>query len=227
MGGVFPKGLLVGLVLGDHQDADEGGDILQGRGGQALPEPVPGGGGLRAHAAGLLDRGEGMIHFLKSMSFLVLGLILQQTLIRIISIGSIKPDVVLVILVAVSLRYGSVVGLFSGLTIGLIQDVYAIEALGANAMAKCLVGYFTGLLDEKVIKVMPATKVLFLAVAFLVHDSVYAMAAGFHGAAFWQALVDADHPFGHLYLAGRRPGLLLPGGALAAGALTMHDANPS
>lgn len=137
-----------------------------------------------------------MTHFLKSLSFLVLGLILQQTLIRILSIGSIKPDVILVILVAVSLRYGSVVGLYSGLCIGLIQDVYAIETLGANAMAKCLVGYLTGLMDEKVIKVMPATKVLFLGVAFLFHDAVYALAAGFPGEAFWEALVRRTLPSG-------------------------------
>ena len=137
-----------------------------------------------------------MTAYLKSMSFLVLGLILQQTLIRIVTIGSVKPDVILVILVAVSLRYGSVVGLFSGLTIGLIQDVYAIESLGANAMAKCLVGYFTGLLDEKVIKVMPATKVLFLGVAFLVHDAIYALAAGFPGSAFWDALIRRTIPSG-------------------------------
>ena len=136
------------------------------------------------------------MNFLKSMSFLVLGLILQQTLVQIISIGSIKPDLVMVVLVAVSMRYGSGVGLFSGLTIGLIQDVYAIEVLGANALAKCLVGYCTGLLDEKVIKVMPASKVLFLAVAFLFHDLVYSLAAGFHGEAFWQALVMRTLPSG-------------------------------
>jgi rod shape-determining protein MreD len=136
------------------------------------------------------------MNFLKSMSVLILGLILQQTLVQIISIGSIKPDLLLVVLVAVSMRYGSIVGLFSGLTIGLIQDVYAIEALGANAMAKCLVGYFTGLLDEKVIKVMPATKVLFLAVAFLVHDIVYGLAAGYHGSAFMHALLTKTVPSG-------------------------------
>jgi rod shape-determining protein MreD len=134
--------------------------------------------------------------YLKSLSFLVLGLIMQQTLVQLISIGSIKPDLMLVILVAVSMRYGSVVGVFSGLTIGLIQDVYAIEALGANAMAKCLVGYCTGLLDEKVIKVMPATKVLFLAVAFLFHDVIYSLAAGFHGMAFWEALLHRTIPSG-------------------------------
>lgn len=136
------------------------------------------------------------MNFLKSLSFLVLGLILQQTLIQLISIGSIKPDLVMVVLVAVSMRYGSLVGLFSGLAIGLIQDVYAIDALGANAMAKCLVGYGAGLLDEKVIKVMPATKVLFLGVAFLVHDLVYSLAAGFHGAAFGNALLTRTVPSG-------------------------------
>ncbi|MBW8887897.1 MAG: rod shape-determining protein MreC [Fibrobacteres bacterium] len=30
MGGVFPKGLLVGVVAGEHQDASEGADILKG-----------------------------------------------------------------------------------------------------------------------------------------------------------------------------------------------------
>jgi rod shape-determining protein MreD len=137
-----------------------------------------------------------MMNFLKSLSFLVLALILQQTLIQLISIGSIKPDLVMVVLVAVSMRYGSLVGLFSGLAIGLVQDVYAIDALGANAMAKCLIGYGTGLLDEKVIKVMPATKVLFLGLAFLVHDLVYSLAAGFHGSSFWNALVTRTVPSG-------------------------------
>jgi rod shape-determining protein MreD len=134
--------------------------------------------------------------FLKSMSFLILGLILQQTLVQLISIGSIKPDLVMVVLVAVSMRYGSLVGLFSGLAIGLVQDVYAIDALGANAMAKCLVGYSAGLLDEKVIKVMPATKVLFLGIAFLLHDLVYSLAAGFHGTAFWNAMLTRTVPSG-------------------------------
>jgi hypothetical protein len=63
-------------------------------------------------------------------------------------------------------------------------------------MANCLVGYFTGLLDEKVIKVMPATKVLFLAVAFLVHDGIYALAAGFPADAFWDALIRRTAPSG-------------------------------
>ncbi len=136
------------------------------------------------------------MNFLKSLGLLVFALIIQQTLIRLISFGAIKPDLVMVVLVVISLRYGSLVGLFCGLTIGLIQDVYAIEALGANALAKCLIGYFTGLLDEKVIKIMPATKVVLLGMAFLFHDIIYGLAAGFHGAAFWDALLRKTFPSG-------------------------------
>jgi len=136
------------------------------------------------------------MNFLKSFGLLVLALVLQQTLVRLISFGSIKPDLLLVVLVAISMRYGSVVGLFSGLSIGLFQDVYSIEALGANAMAKCLVGYFTGLLDEKVIKVMPATKVVFLGIAFFAHDIIYSLAEGIHGMAFWDALLHKSLPSG-------------------------------
>ncbi len=134
------------------------------------------------------------MNYLKSLGFLVLALVLQQSVVRIISIGTIRPDLLMVALVAVSMRYGSVVGLYSGLTIGLMQDVYAIDTLGANALAKCLVGYCTGLLDEKVIKVMPATKVLFLAVAFLMHDVIYSLSSGIHGGAFWDALLRKTLP---------------------------------
>lgn len=134
------------------------------------------------------------MNFLKSLGVLVLALIIQQTLVRLISIGTIRPDLLMIALVAISMRYGAVVGLFSGLVIGLIQDVYAIEALGANALAKCLIGYFTGLLDEKVIKVMPATKVFFLAIAFISHDIIYSLSAGIHGVPFWDALIGKTLP---------------------------------
>ncbi len=127
------------------------------------------------------------MNFVKSLSFLIIALILQQTVVKLISIGNIRPDLVLVVLVAISLRYGTVVGLFSGLFIGIIQDVYAIETLGANALAKCLVGYFTGLFDEKVLKIMPATKIFFLGIAFFLHDLVYGFAVNLS----WPVLAEA------------------------------------
>ncbi len=119
------------------------------------------------------------MNFLKGFGLMIAALILQQTVVRIISIGDVRPDILLICLVAISLRYGSVVGLFCGFLIGLVQDVYAVETLGVNALAKCLVGYGVGLLDERVLKIMPATKVFFLAGAFFIHDFIYDFAAGY------------------------------------------------
>ena len=119
------------------------------------------------------------MNFLKSFGLMVVALVLQQTVIRIISIGDVRPDLLLITLVAISLRYGCVIGLYSGFLIGMVQDVYAVESLGANVLAKSIVGYCVGLLDEKVLKIMPATKVFFLAGAFVLHDLLYYSAAGF------------------------------------------------
>jgi rod shape-determining protein MreD len=119
------------------------------------------------------------VNFLKSFGLMVAALILQQTVIRIISIGDIRPDLLIIALVAVSLRFGCVIGLYCGFLIGIVQDVYAVETLGANVLAKSIVGYGIGLLDEKVLKIMPATKVFFLAGAFFLHDILYYMAAGY------------------------------------------------
>ncbi len=134
------------------------------------------------------------MNFAKSLSFLIIALILQQTVIRLISIGNIRPDLIIIVLVAASLRYGALVGLFSGLCIGLIQDVYAIDTLGANALAKCLVGYFVGLFDDKVLKVMPATKIFFLGIAFFLHDLVYGFAVNLRWSVLAEALVRHSVP---------------------------------
>ena len=79
------------------------------------------------------------MNYLKSLSILVLALILQQTVVRIISIGSIQPDLVIVALVAIAMRYGTLTGLFCGLTINLIQNVYAIETLKTNTLSKYMI----------------------------------------------------------------------------------------
>jgi rod shape-determining protein MreD len=122
--------------------------------------------------------------------FILLGaLLLQQTLVSWLAIGAVRPDLVLIALTAVALRHGPVAGLYAGLLIGLVQDVYAVETLGANVLAKGLVGYALGFFEEKVMKVMAATRVVLLAVALFVHDVLFLIAAGHRGGFFWDALL--------------------------------------
>ena len=115
------------------------------------------------------------------LAILIGSLLLQQTLVNWLAVGSIRPDLMLIALTAVALRRGPVAGLYAGLFLGMIQDVYAVATLGANVMAKGLVGYAMGFFEEKVMKVMAATRVLLLASALIVHDLVFYLAAGFQG----------------------------------------------
>jgi len=134
------------------------------------------------------------MNFVKSLAWLVVALVLQQTVVRLAAMHNARPDLVLIALVGISLRYGSVYGLYCGLLIGLVQDVYAIDHLGANALAKCVTGYFVGLLDERTVKIMPVTKVLLLGGGFILHDFIYLWAAGLRNAAYLEALYKVSAP---------------------------------
>ncbi len=88
------------------------------------------------------------------------------------------PDLVLFGIVYFSLRRGPVMGVFLGLLIGLVQDVYAYETLGAHALSKCLVGYLVGLFDVSHFTFTPLTKLILLFSGLLVHDFVFNLASG-------------------------------------------------
>ncbi len=139
-----------------------------------------------------MDLGGSPLSFLKSMGALVLALVLQTTVVELISLGPIRPDLVIIVLVAISLRHGSVVGLYCGFMIGLAQDVYAIQTLGANALAKSLIGFMAGLADQRVVKITPGAMIFFLALAFCAHDFVLALAGGVGmGVMFWERSLPA------------------------------------
>ncbi len=127
--------------------------------------------------------------FVLDLVILAGALILQQTLARWIAVGSIRPDFLLIALTAVALRRGPVFGLYAGLFLGLLQDVYAYESLGAGVLAKAIVGYALGFFEEKVMKVMAATRVLLLALAVVLHDLVFFLAAGYRGGFFYETLL--------------------------------------
>lgn len=125
---------------------------------------------------------------------LVGSLLLQQTLARWLAVGDVRPDLMLIALTAVALRRGPVTGLYAGLFLGLIQDVYAVATLGANVLAKGVVGYAMGFFEEKIMKVMAATRVLLLASALIVHDVLFYLAAGYQGGFYRGALLFQSLP---------------------------------
>jgi rod shape-determining protein MreD len=102
--------------------------------------------------------------------------ILQTTIVPVIAIAGIKPDILLVALFFLAYKHDVIPAVVAGFLIGLAKDFYAPEILGHNALATSLAGFFAGLFNEKVMRIDPIFQLLMFALMFLIHDcAIYAV----------------------------------------------------
>ena len=83
-------------------------------------------------------------------AIIVVALLIQLTLINSITILGLKPDLIMVVVVVFSLLKGEKEGTISGFASGLLQDIFSTGLLGINALAKTVVGFFCGIVKEKI-----------------------------------------------------------------------------
>ena len=81
---------------------------------------------------------------------IVVALIIQLTLINLVTILGVKPDLIMVVVVVFSLRKGEKEGAISGFASGLLQDIFSASLLGINALAKTVIGFTCGILKEEI-----------------------------------------------------------------------------
>jgi rod shape-determining protein MreD len=105
--------------------------------------------------------------------FFVVCFVLQTTLVPVINIFGIQPDLTIIALMILALRHGSMSALWVGFTLGLAQDIYSPSILGQNALAKTVIGVLVGLFNERVMNTEPIVKLIILLVAFFVHDTIF------------------------------------------------------
>ncbi len=122
---------------------------------------------------------------------LALAFVLQTTWVDSIKIGSVKPDLLIVALSFVAQRSGPVVGAYTGLGLGIFQDLYMPADLGVNALAKSLIGAGFGYSHTH-----------------MVSDSIQVQAALIFGAVIFNDLIyyvgtSADVPFDVVGILGR------------------------
>ncbi len=89
--------------------------------------------------------------YLTSILLLSFAAILQSTLFRYITIWNVKPDLVLIILVFVASRRGSMVGQVTGFWGGFVEDLLSTAPLGFNALIKTLIGYIYGIIEDRIV----------------------------------------------------------------------------
>jgi rod shape-determining protein MreD len=85
---------------------------------------------------------------LKAWGLLTLAVLLQIMFVSELEVASGHPDLVLVLLVAVALRRGPLLGAAVGFWAGFLLDLAALETLGLTSLLLTLAGYGAGRLGE-------------------------------------------------------------------------------
>jgi len=98
--------------------------------------------------------------------------VLQTTFCHLISVGGIEPDLILIFVIFVSMKEGATAGVWTGFLAGLLFDVYSPQNLGCGSLAKALIGFSTGLLDERTLKIDDRLRLLIIFAAALFHGLI-------------------------------------------------------
>lgn len=125
----------------------------------------------------------------------VVALFLQVAVVPFFSIGGVKPDLLLVVVVCAALLGGAQRGAVLGAGAGLLMDLASAHTTGVTMLAKMVTGYMIGLAEQQVFKenvflpmfaLLVATVVhglLFFGVLFLLGQPVYWRQAAVYGTA--------------------------------------------
>lgn len=72
------------------------------------------------------------------------GTLVQSTVVPVLGIGGVVPDLPVVLVVLLALRRGPEVGCVTGFALGLAQDAIVGGPLGLQALSKAVVGFIAG-----------------------------------------------------------------------------------
>ena len=105
-------------------------------------------------------------------------LIIQSTYGEKLALFDIRPDFVLLTLAYVAFSGGQIEGTLLGFFVGFLQDIYAPEQFGLNALTKSIVGFFVGYGHGSIVIEHVWTRGLILFGAVFGHDVLYFLFRG-------------------------------------------------
>ncbi|MGY8823418.1 MAG: rod shape-determining protein MreD [Candidatus Latescibacterota bacterium] len=104
---------------------------------------------------------------------LLLSFVLQTTWVELMEISSLKPDLILLVLIYAALREGPLTATVLGFAVGFLQDIYMPTDLGLNALVKSAVGFTIGYGRSRIVGDNIQVQVILILGTVLVHDLVY------------------------------------------------------
>ena len=107
------------------------------------------------------------------IGLVILLYILQTTIVPLITVFGIKPDLLILVLFFIGFKNDVIPAVFAGFFLGLAQDFYSPVILGQNALSKTITGFFSGLFNERVMRIDPIFQLVLLLLMFIIHDAVF------------------------------------------------------
>lgn len=89
--------------------------------------------------------------FLISLLVALFLVVYQSTLVRLLSMDMVIPDLALIVVSFYAVRHGMMPGQAMGFAVGLAEDFLSVSPPGFNAMIKTVLGFFSGSLKNKII----------------------------------------------------------------------------
>lgn len=105
--------------------------------------------------------------FLRIIPIFIFVLIAQTTLIPLIELKGIIPDLILILLVYYSIKSGQLTGTLLGFTFGLFFDLFTGSALGGAMLSKTVAGFVAGYFSVESKRELYLTSFYFLLIVFL------------------------------------------------------------
>jgi rod shape-determining protein MreD len=80
----------------------------------------------------------------------ILTLVIELGLANILGLNTVKPDLLLIVVICMAFISGTEEGTITGFAGGLIKDVFSVHYLGINALVKTLIGYIAGVIKDRI-----------------------------------------------------------------------------
>ncbi|MGA1876216.1 MAG: rod shape-determining protein MreD [bacterium] len=97
----------------------------------------------------------------------------QSSAFNMLTVGHIKPDLVLIAACYIGLHWDEDTGTCFGFFIGLLQDVFSAGLLGLNALAKTLFGYLSGKAGKRLNIRNPVVQIFLVALFSLLEGTIF------------------------------------------------------
>ncbi|MGH2650363.1 MAG: rod shape-determining protein MreD [Actinomycetota bacterium] len=95
------------------------------------------------------------------------GTLAQSTIVPVVGVAGVVPDLPIVLVILLALRRGPEVGCLTGFALGLAQDVVAGGPLGLQALAKAVIGFVVGELPRVCLVSNPLVSIIATVLATL------------------------------------------------------------